>query len=127
MGEWLRSLRGERSQRDVAASAGIAERTLQRYENDQGPSYEMLRLLDALGVKLEPPAPSGVPRSVGAELGELRTLLAELRTESAAGRHTFAAALDSVAESLAAIADSIDGIDVRLRDLAGRVPTASER
>ena len=125
VGAWLRELRGERSQRDVAASAGISERTLQRYENDQGPSREMLRLLDALGVKLQPPAPNGAPRSVGAELTDLRIHLAELRSESAAGRHTFSSSLESLADSLAAIARSVDALDARLRDLDARVPKAS--
>lgn len=124
VGAWLRELRGKRSQRDVAASAGISERTLQRYENDQGPSYEMLRLLDALGVKLEPPAPNGV-RSVETELADLHRLLRELKTESAAGRHSLSESLEFLGESLAAIARSIDVLDGRLRALDERVPRAS--
>jgi transcriptional regulator with XRE-family HTH domain len=126
VGAWLRELRAGRSQRDVAASAGISERTLQRYENDQGPSYEMLRLLDALGVKLIPPPPNGAPRAVGAELADLRNLLAELRAESAAGRRSFAESLESVADSLAALAHSVDALDGRLRALDERVPRASD-
>jgi transcriptional regulator with XRE-family HTH domain len=71
-GEWLRSKRGDRTQREVAASAQIGERTVQRYERDKGPSYELLRLLDALGIRLRPAPRLEAPRALNVEIQSLR-------------------------------------------------------
>lgn len=77
-GDWLRKRRGKRSQREVATSAQIGERTVQRYEKDTGPSYELLRLLDALGVRLRPAPPVEAPRALNVEVQLLRRRQEEL-------------------------------------------------
>lgn len=124
MGAWFRELRGERSQREVAASAGISERTLQRYESDQGPSYEMLRLLEALGVELNPPAPSEAPRAVNAELASLRALLEGLRGDSANGRHELSRSLEAIDSTLESLDERLDALAARVHDLDARLPEA---
>jgi transcriptional regulator with XRE-family HTH domain len=78
---WLRELR-ERAgltQEQLAQSVGTDRRNIRRWEvegHDPAGSV-LLRILDAVGVRLVPAPPAGTPRALNAELRELQALLRE--------------------------------------------------
>jgi transcriptional regulator with XRE-family HTH domain len=87
---WLRELREASglTQEELASAVGTDRRNVHRWEvagHDPGGTM-LLRLLSALGVRLEPPPPGGVPRAVNAELNDLEGRLADA-AEAAAARH----------------------------------------
>lgn len=86
---WLRQLREEAglTREELAAAVGTDRRNIYRWEVEgHDPSGSvLLRLLSALGVRVEPPPPAAV-RAVNEELLELRAELREA-AEASAVRH----------------------------------------
>jgi transcriptional regulator with XRE-family HTH domain len=87
---WLRELREAAglTQEELAAAVGTDRRNVHRWEvagHDPGGTM-LLRLLSALGVRIEPPPPGGVPRAVNIELRDLHERVASV-AEAAAARH----------------------------------------
>jgi transcriptional regulator with XRE-family HTH domain len=108
---WLRQLREASglSQEALATAVGTDRRNIHRWEvqgHDPGGSA-LLRVLSALGVRIEPPPPTGIPRAVNAELHELQDELRRVADEAAV-RH------DELLRRLEEQAD-------RIRDLSGRL------
>jgi transcriptional regulator with XRE-family HTH domain len=96
---WLRELREAAglSQEALAAAVGTDRRNIHRWEvqgHDPG-GTALLRVLTALGVRIEPPPPEGVPRAVNAELRELQAELARVKDEDAARHDELLARLDA--------------------------------
>jgi transcriptional regulator with XRE-family HTH domain len=111
---WLRELREASglSQEALATAVGTDRRNIHRWEvqgHDPGGSA-LLRVLSALGVKIEPPPPIGVPRAVNAELRELHEEL-QRTVDEAASRH------DEVLARLDALESELRDLSVRLADL----------
>jgi transcriptional regulator with XRE-family HTH domain len=111
---WLRELREAAglSQEALATAVGTDRRNIHRWEvqgHDPGGSA-LLRVLSALGVRIEPPPPTGVPRAVNAELRELQAELDRVRDE-AASRH------DELVARLDAQDAELRELSVRLADL----------
>lgn len=87
---WLRELR-ERAgltQDQLATAVGTDRRNIRRWEVEgHDPSgTALLKILEAVGVKLTPSKPAQIPGAVNAELRDLQTLLYELE-DRAARRH----------------------------------------
>jgi transcriptional regulator with XRE-family HTH domain len=86
---WLRQLREQAglTREELAAAVGTDRRNIHRWEVEgHEPSGSvLLRLLSALGVRLEPPPPGAV-RSLMEELLDLRAELREA-ADASAGRH----------------------------------------
>jgi transcriptional regulator with XRE-family HTH domain len=101
LGSWLRARREKLglSQREAAQSADIGERTLQRYEKDAGPNYELLRLLDALGVRLRPSPPRGSAGSLNSEFRRLSDRQGVLEAEVREAVALMREALERLSES----------------------------
>lgn len=58
LGKWLKNLRGDRTQIEIAAAAGTTERNLIRWETQGNKSFlSFLRYLHVLGVKIDPAPP----------------------------------------------------------------------
>jgi transcriptional regulator with XRE-family HTH domain len=96
---WLRELREAAglSQEALATAVGTDRRNIHRWEvqgHDPG-GTALLRVLTALGVKIEPPPPEGVPRAVNAELHELQAELGRLKDEVASRHEELLARLDA--------------------------------
>jgi transcriptional regulator with XRE-family HTH domain len=96
---WLRELREAAglSQEALATAVGTDRRNIHRWEvqgHDPG-GTALLRVLTALGVKIEPPPPEGVPRAVNAELHELQAELGRLKDEVASRHDELLARLDA--------------------------------
>lgn len=102
LGPWIRERRETlgMTQRQLAAAAGVGDRTLQRYERDVGLGYETLRVLDALGVRLKPEPRSRSAAATNTELRRVSDLLAALQ--------------DLVFRSGSATADSLADLAARL-------------
>lgn len=79
LGPWIkrRRERMKLTATDLAQAATLGNRTINRYENDQGLGYETLRVLDALGVKWSSGPMKDAPASVNRELRDLRLVLEE--------------------------------------------------
>lgn len=83
---WLRELR-ERAgltQEQLAQSVGTDRRNIRRWEvegHDPAGSV-LLRILDAVGVRLVPSPPTGAPRALNAELRELQAVLREAEDQA---------------------------------------------
>jgi transcriptional regulator with XRE-family HTH domain len=112
--QWLRELR-ERAgltQEQLAHAVGTDRRNIRRWEVDgHDPAGSMLmRVLDAVGVTLVPAPPSDLPRSVNAELRDLRARLRE-DADEAARRH------DELRTLLDARRERVDGISARREEL----------
>lgn len=87
---WLRSLREQAglTQEQLAQSVGTDRRNIRRWEvegHDPAGSV-LLRILDAVGVRLVPAPPNGRPRALNAELRALAAVLRETE-DQAARRH----------------------------------------
>lgn len=118
---WLRELRlrADLTQADVAAAAGVGLRNVQRYESGtsdpRGP--ELLRLLSALSVAVEPRPPGDLYQSVNGEVHALREALAVAADELEAGhRHTHGL-LAKLAATVAANSQSLLILAQRLEKL----------
>ena len=108
---WLRQLREASglSQEALASAVGTDRRNIHRWEvqgHDPGGSA-LLRVLSALGVRIEPPPPSGIPRAVNAELHQLQE---ELRRVS-----------DEVAVRQEALLARLEDLATQMRDLSARL------
>ena len=104
---WLRELR-ERAgltQEQLAHAVGTDRRNIRRWEVDgHDPAGSMLmRVLDAVGVTLLPAPPGDFPRSVNAELRELRARLREDADEAARRHDELRVLLDAQRERVAGI------------------------
>ncbi len=113
--QWLRELR-ERAgltQEQLAHAVGTDRRNIRRWEVDgHDPAGSMLmRVLDAVGVTLVPVPPSDLPRSVNAELRDLRVRLRE-DADAAARRH------DELRALLDAQRERVAGISARREELS---------
>lgn len=89
LADWLRRLRESAglSREELAAAIGTDRRNIYRWEiegHDPGGSV-LIRLLSAVGVRLDPPPP-GALAAVNAELRSLRARIDET-AEAAASRH----------------------------------------
>jgi transcriptional regulator with XRE-family HTH domain len=78
---WLRELRDRAglTQEQLAQSVGTDRRNIRRWEvegHDPAGSV-LLRILDAVGVRLVPAPPRGAPRALNAELRDLQAVLRE--------------------------------------------------
>jgi transcriptional regulator with XRE-family HTH domain len=112
---WLRQLREASglSQEALASAVGTDRRNIHRWEvqgHDPGGSA-LLRVLSALGVRIEPPPPTGIPRAVNAELHELQE---ELRR-----------AADEAAVRQDELLRRLDELGARIVDLSARLDEAS--
>ena len=112
--QWLRELR-ERAgltQEQLAHAVGTDRRNIRRWEVDgHDPAGSMLmRVLDAVGVTLVPLPPNDLPRSVNAELRDLRVRLRE-DADAAARRH------DELRALLDAQRERVAGISARREEL----------
>ena len=115
--QWLRELR-ERAgltQEQLAHAVGTDRRNNRRWEVEgHDPAGSMLmRVLDAVGVTLVPLPPSDLPRSVNAELRDLRVRLRE-DADAAARRH------DELRALLDAQRERVAGISARREELSPR-------
>ena len=113
--QWLRELRESAgmTQEALAAAVGTDRRNIRRWEaegHDPGGTV-LLRVLSALGVRVEPPART--PRAVNAALDELAGRLLEAE-ERAAARH------DQVLARLDAQDTQLRTLAMRLEDLRSR-------
>ena len=113
--QWLRELR-ERAgltQEQLAHAVGTDRRNIRRWEVDgHDPAGSMLmRVLDAVGVTLVPLPPSDLPRSVNAELRDLRVRLRE-DADAAAQRH------DELRALLDAQRERVAGVSARREELS---------
>jgi transcriptional regulator with XRE-family HTH domain len=100
---WLRELR-ERAgltQDQLAAAVGTDRRNIRRWEVEgHDPAGTMLlRILDAVGVRVLPGAPSELPRAVNVELRDLQRLLYELDDRAARRHDALVAQLEALAEA----------------------------
>jgi transcriptional regulator with XRE-family HTH domain len=110
---WLRELREASglTQEELATAVGTDRRNVHRWEvagHDPGGTM-LLRLLSALGVRLEPPPPAGVPRAVNEELSGLERRITDGADEAAA-RH------DQLLECLEAQAEQLRLLSARLEE-----------
>ncbi len=119
VGPWLRARRKKlgMSQRETAGAAEIGERTIQRYEKDEGPAYELLRLLDALGVKLRPGPVSRSARALNTEVHELRDRLVKLEATVIESADTTAASLEALERGIARIEAGLPGAGDQAREV----------
>lgn len=85
-GEWLKALREKRgfNQDEAAEAARISTRSVQRYESGKPAGFDLVALMDALGVKLTPSPPADRPRALNAELQELRQEIQAVATATLA-------------------------------------------
>lgn len=62
LGEWLAHQREAAglTQAQLAQNAGVSARTVQRWESGKHAPADVIRVLTALGVRLDPPAPDSV-------------------------------------------------------------------
>jgi transcriptional regulator with XRE-family HTH domain len=79
---WLRELRlnAGLSQESLAEAVGTDRRNIRRWEvegHDPG-GTALLRILSAVGVELQPPAPEGVPKALSAEIRDLGRRIEDL-------------------------------------------------
>jgi transcriptional regulator with XRE-family HTH domain len=111
---WLRELRQAAglSQEALASAVGTDRRNIHRWEvqgHDPG-GTALLRVLSALGVRIEPPPPAGIPRAVNAELHELQEELRRV-TDEARARHD-------------ELLNRLDDANAQLRELSARLDAA---
>jgi transcriptional regulator with XRE-family HTH domain len=115
--QWLRELREAAglTQEELATAVGTDRRNVHRWEvGGHDPSGTvLLRLLAALGVRIDPPPPEGVVGAVNAELRSLGERMADA-AGAAAARHD---------ELLA----RLDAQDDQLRVLSARLEETSRR
>jgi transcriptional regulator with XRE-family HTH domain len=109
---WLRELREAAglTQEELAAAIGTDRRNVHRWEvagHDPGGTM-LLRLLSALGVRIEPPPPGGVPRAVNAELRELDDRIADSADRGAQRHDELIARLDALDEQLRALSARLE-------------------
>ncbi|MGH3105275.1 MAG: helix-turn-helix transcriptional regulator [Gaiellaceae bacterium] len=116
LGRWLRELREASglSQEALAGAVGTDRRNIHRWEvqgHDPGGST-LLRVLSALGVRLEPPPRNGA-KAVNAELRELQSRVADAG-DAAATRH------DQLLARLDAQDDQLRRLTARLGEMSSR-------
>jgi transcriptional regulator with XRE-family HTH domain len=109
---WLRQLREASglSQEALASAVGTDRRNIHRWEvqgHDPGGSA-LLRVLSALGVRIEPPPPSGIPRAVNAELHELQEELRRAADEAAVRQDELMRRLDELGSRIVDLSARLD-------------------
>lgn len=111
LGAWLAEQREATSltQAELAQAAGVATRTVQRWEAGEHAPVDVIRVLTALGVKLEPKAPEEV-RALNAAIGEVADLIGNLDVIYEKAK---AAAESDLAGRLEALAASVDAMASR--------------
>jgi transcriptional regulator with XRE-family HTH domain len=114
---WLRELREAAglTQEELAAAVGTDRRNVHRWEvagHDPGGTM-LLRLLSALGVRIEPPLPGGVPRAVNAELRELDGRFADAADAAATRHDQLVARLDAQDEQLRLLSARLEETTLR--------------
>ncbi len=107
LGPWLKDRREKKGMTTIELSqaATVGQRTVTRYEGDQGLGYETLRILDALGIRLRPEPLKRGPASVNRELRDLRAILEERAAAEREWREEYdrrLAAVEALAEKDAA-------------------------
>lgn len=113
------------TQVELAQASTVATRTVQRWENGETEKgAEVVRVLTALGVKLDPPAPDAVRalNSLGSEirsaLREMEAMLLRAREAEAAERESLSPRLEEVsalaAEGFARLEEDIAAVAQRL-------------
>lgn len=107
---WLRQLREQAglTREELAAAVGTDRRNIYRWEMEgHDPSGTiLLRLLSALGVRLEPPAPAAL-RAVNEELRALRAELREAADVSAARLDELLARVEAQEEAMRLLAGQL--------------------
>jgi transcriptional regulator with XRE-family HTH domain len=109
---WLRQLREASglSQEALASAVGTDRRNIHRWEvqgHDPGGSA-LLRVLSALGVRIEPPPPTGIPRAVNAELHELQEELRRAADEASVRQDELMRRLDELGARIVDLSARLD-------------------
>lgn len=138
-GRWLAARReaAHLSQQELAQSAGVSTRTVQRWEAGAEKPLEVVRVLSALGVDLD--AAPAAARALNAQVGQIERLLDELSTRIHQGEaqpgdllarremegvrsslrsleERLDVAAQDTAEALDRLASAIDGLSARIPD-----------
>lgn len=113
---WLRQLREQAglTREELAAAVGTDRRNIHRWEVEgHEPSGSvLLRLLSALGVRVEPPPPGAV-RALSEELRELRTELRDAADASANRYDEILARVEAQAEAIRLLTIQVSGSSLR--------------
>lgn len=114
---WLRELRENAglSQESLAEAVGTDRRNIRRWEvegHDPG-GTALLRILSAVGVELQPPPPSGVPKALSAEIRDLAGRIQDLEQRLNEGNDVLRGLLERQEEALREVT-------TRLRETSSR-------
>jgi transcriptional regulator with XRE-family HTH domain len=84
-GVWLAELREAAglTQFDLSQAAGVSARTIQRWESGTHAPVDVVRVLTALGVQLDPPAPAAI-QALNTQVAQLQKMLAAIEATMAA-------------------------------------------
>ena len=126
--DYLRRLKDEAglSFASIAAAIGEDERTVKRWFELKDPKVPrgdaLLRLLPALGVRVEP-SPDGAPQPINIELRELRNIVAHAAAliEQRAAEGADPEAFQAMTHHLRELAETVDGLAQTVTALQGQV------
>jgi transcriptional regulator with XRE-family HTH domain len=114
---WLRELRisSGLSQEELAAAVGTDRRNIRRWELEgHDPNGSMLiAVLEALGVRIEPPPPGGGPGAVNARLQELEARVRAFEDVAARRQDELLGRLDAQREELARLSERLTETSLR--------------
>jgi transcriptional regulator with XRE-family HTH domain len=115
--DWLRELRMNAglSQESLAEAVGTDRRNIRRWEvegHDPG-GTALLRILSAVGVELQPPLPSGMPKALSAEIRDLARRVEDLE-------HRVDERNDALRELLERQEEALRDLTTRLRETSSR-------
>jgi transcriptional regulator with XRE-family HTH domain len=135
LGAWLADLRdaAQLTQAELGQAAGVATRTIQRWEAGTHAPVDVIRVLTALGVRLDPPEPSEV-RAINATVAALedqlrsvdRALMQAKVADGAPNQQELLARLEEVEAkvetSAGKTADSLGRLTKEIALLSARLP-----